>query len=151
MSPKKRKRPPGEKKLMQVFRQAGRPLSLGELKQTLALPPDQLAWVEEGMARLVERGDLVLIKGNRYGLTDKMNLVAGELTVHPDGYGFVMPDGGGKDIFVAAADLKEAWHGDRVVVRLEARRGKRREGRVIRILERRVQDVLGLLSHAADT
>jgi ribonuclease R len=151
LSSKKRKRPPGEKKLMRVFRQAGRPLSLGELKQTLALPPDQLDWVEEGMARLVERGDLVLIKGNRYGLTDKMNLVAGELTVHPDGYGFVMPDSGGKDIFVAASDLKEAWHGDRVVVRLEAGRGRRREGRVIRILERRVMDILGLLSQAADT
>lgn len=151
MVSKKRKRPPGEKKLMGIFRQAGRPLSLGELKQTLALPPEQLDWVQEGVARLVERGDLVLIKGNRYGLTDKMNLVAGELTVHPDGYGFVTPDGGGKDIFVAAADLKEAWHGDRVVARLEVRRGKRREGRVIRILERRVHEVLGLLSHAADT
>jgi ribonuclease R len=136
---------------MRVFRQAGRPLSLAELKQMLALPPDQLEWVPEGMARLVERGDLVLIKGNRYGLTDKMNLVVGELTVHPDGYGFVTPDGGGKDIFIAASDLKEAWHGDRVVVRLEARRGKRREGRVIRILERRVQEILGLLARAADT
>lgn len=151
MSPKKRKRSPGEKKLLRIFRQTGRPLSLAEVKEELALPPDQLARVDEGVTRLVERGELVLIKGNRYGLTDRMNLMAGELTVHPDGYGFVTPDGGGKDIFIAAADLKEAWHGDRVVVRLEARRGKRREGRVIRILERRVQEVLGLLGHAADT
>lgn len=151
MSPKKRKRPPGEKKLLRAFRRAGRPLSLAELKQFLALPPDQLEWVSEGVARLVEQGDLVLIKGNRYGLTDRMNLVVGELTVHPDGYGFVTPEGGGKDIFIAAADLKEAWHGDRVVVRLETRRGKRREGRVIRILERRVQEVLGVLAQAVDT
>ncbi len=151
MSPKKRKRPPGEKKLLRAFRKAGRPLSLAELKQFLGLPPEQLQWVPEGVARLVEQGDLVLIKGNRYGLTDKMNLVVGELSVHPDGYGFVAPEGGGRDIFIAASDLKEAWHGDRVVVRLEARRGKRREGRVIRILERRVQEVLGLLARAADT
>ncbi|MDI6854975.1 MAG: ribonuclease R [Deltaproteobacteria bacterium] len=151
MSPKKRKLPPGEKKLLRIFRQAGRPLSLTEVKQELALPPEQLAWVDEGVARLVERGELVLIKGNRYGLTQQMNLVAGELTVHPDGYGFVTPDGGGKDIFIGAADLTDAWHRDRVVVRLEARRGKRREGRVIRILERRVQEVLGLLAHKADT
>jgi ribonuclease R len=151
LSPKKRKRPPGEKKLLRLFRRAGRPLSLAELKQLLGLPPEQLGWVPESVARLVEQGELVLIKGNRYGLPDKMNLVLGELTVHPDGYGFVTPEGGGKDIFIAAADLKEAWHGDRVVVRLEARRGKRREGRVIRILERRVHEVLGVLARAADT
>jgi len=156
LTPKKRTRPPGEKKLLRLFRRAGRPLALAEVKQALALPARQLAWVEGTLNRLVEQGELVLLKGNRfkgnrYGLTAKLNLVSGELSVHPDGYGFVTPDGGGRDIFIAAANLKEAWHGDRVVVRLEARRGKRREGRVIRILERRVQEVLGVLAQAADT
>ncbi len=151
MSPRKRRRPPGEKKLLQAFRQAGRPLTLAELTDRLRLPPDQTAWVEEGVTRLVARGEVVLIKGNRYGLTDQMNLVAGELSVHPDGYGFVTPEDGGKDIFINAADLSGALHGDRVVVRLEGRRGRRREGKVIRILERRLKEVLGLLCQAGDT
>ncbi len=151
MSPRKRKRPPGEKKLLQAFRQAGKPLKVAELKECLGLPAEQAGWVEEGLSRLVARGEVVLIKGNRYGLTDQMNLVVGELTVHPDGYGFVVPEGGGRDIFVTAADLQQAWHGDRVVVRLEGRRGKRREGKVIRILTRRQQEILGLLCQAEDT
>ncbi|MEJ5330391.1 MAG: ribonuclease R [Desulfobaccales bacterium] len=151
MSPRKRKRPPGEKKLLTAFRQAGKPLTLAELIDRLKLPPDQAAWVEEGLQRLVARGEVVLIKGNRYGLTDQMNLVVGELSVHPDGYGFVTPEDGGKDIFINAADLSGALHGDRVVVRLEGRRGKRREGKVIRILERRLREVLGLLCQAEET
>lgn len=151
MSPRKRKRPPGEKKLLTAFRQAGKPLTLAELIARLRLPPDQAAWVEEGLQRLVARGEVVLIKGNRYGLTDQMNLVVGELSVHPDGYGFVAPEDGGKDIFINAADLSGALHGDRVVVRLEGRRGKRREGKVIRILERRLREVLGLLCQAEET
>jgi len=151
MSRKKRKRPSGEKKLLALFSQAGRPLLLKEVQALLNLPPDQTAWVEEGLARLVDRGDVVLLKGNRYGLTDKMNLVAGSLTVHPDGFGFLTPEGGGKDIYINTPDLKEAWHGDRVVARLEGRRGKRREGRVIRILERGLLEVIGLIGHAADT
>jgi ribonuclease R len=77
-----------------------------------------------------------------------MNLVVGELSVHPDGFGFVTPETGGKDIYLVAANLKEAWHGDRVVVRIEGSRGRRREGRVIRILSRRLTEVLGLLSQA---
>jgi ribonuclease R len=151
MSRKKRKRPSGEKKLLALFSQAGRPLLLKEVQALLNLPPDQTAWVEEGLARLVDRGDVVLLKGSRYGLTDKMNLVAGSLTVHPDGFGFLTPEGGGKDIYINTPDLKEAWHGDRVVARLEGRRGKRREGRVIRILERGLLEVIGLIGHAADT
>ncbi len=151
MSRKKRKRPTGEKKIIEVLSRAGRPLLFQEVRELLDLQPEQAGWVEEGLGRLVDRGDLVFIKGKRYGLTDKMNLVAGDLTVHPDGFGFLTPEGGGKDIFITSADLKEAWHGDRVVARLEGRRGKRREGRVIRILQRSVIEVIGLLCQAADT
>ncbi|MGQ9688176.1 MAG: ribonuclease R [Desulfobaccales bacterium] len=151
MSRKKRKRPPGEKKLLSVLSQAGRPLLLPEILGLLHPSPDQGQWVQEGLDRLAARGDLVLLKGNRYGLTDKMNLTVGTLSVHPDGYGFLTPESGGKDIFIKTADLKDAWHGDRVVARLEGRRGKRREGRIIRILERTVAEIIGLLCQAADT
>jgi ribonuclease R len=151
MARKKRKRPPGEKRLLAALRQAGRPLFLTEVQEILGVPPEQLAWVEEGLKRLMERGEVVFLKGKRYGLTEKMNLVAGILTVHPDGYGFVTPEGGGRDIFIGAGDLKDAWHGDLVVVRLESQRGRRREGRVIRILKRAVAEIIGLLCQAADT
>ncbi len=151
MARKKRKRPQGEKKLLEILGQAGRPLLLQEVLKLLRLSPEQGAWVQEGLDRLMARGDVVLIKGKRFGLTDKMNLVAGDLAVHPEGFGFITPEGGGKDIYVKTADLKDAWHGDRVVARLEGLRGKRREGRVIRIIERASVEIIGLLCHAAET
>jgi ribonuclease R len=153
MSPKKtrRKRPTGEKKVLLAFRQAARPLLIKELKSLLTLEASQDAWVADTVHNLVQRGDLVLLEGGRYGLTEEMNLVAGELSVHPDAYGFVTPEGGGKDIYINAANLKDAWHGDRVVVRLEGRRGRHREGKVIRIIERKLTHVVGLLSQAEDT
>ena len=80
-----------------------------------------------------------------------MNLVTGELSVHPDGFGFVTPETGGRDIYLTALNLKEAWHGDRVVVRIEGTRGSRKEGKVIRVLERRHKEVLGLLCQAENT
>ena len=151
MARRKRKRPQGEKKLLEILGQAGRPLLLQEVLKLLSLSPEQGAWVQEGLERLLARGDVVLIKGKRFGLTDKMNLVAGDLAVHPEGFGFITPEGGGKDIYVKTADLKDAWHGDRVVARLEAVRGKRREGRVIRIIERASVEIIGLLCYAAET
>jgi ribonuclease R len=148
---KRRKRPPGERKVLKAFQEAARPLLLAEVRELLGLEAAQAAWVEDTLANLVARGELVLLKGNRYGLTERLNLVVGELTVHPEGYGFLTPEGGGKDIYLSSENLKEAWHGDRVVVRIEGRRGRRREGRVIRILERRLKEVIGLLCQAETT
>jgi ribonuclease R len=136
---------------LQAFQGAARPLLPAELHQLLKLDPAGAAAIDAALARLVTQGRLVSLKGGRVGLAEKMNLAVGELSVHPDGFGFVTPDKGGKDIYLTGVNLKEGWHGDRVVVRIEGRRGRRQEGRVIRILERRVQEVLGLLCQAEDT
>ncbi len=145
------RRPPGDQQIIIAFQKAARPLLPAELHQLLNLTPTQTGAVDQKVEQLVARGDLVSLKGGRYGLAEKMNLVVGDISVHPDGYGFVTPEGGGQDIYLTGVNLKEAWHGDRVVVRIEGRRGRRREGRVIRILERRVHEVIGLLCRSAET
>ena len=48
-----------------------------------------------------------------------------------------------KDVYIAAANLTEAMHGDRVVARVERKTEKGLEGRIIRILERSQQTVVG--------
>jgi len=148
---RRRRRPTGDDQILQTFREAGRPLLSTELHQLLKLPPDRTAAVDAMVEHLASQGRLVSLKGGRIGLAEKMNLAVGELSVHPDGFGFVTPETGGKDIYLTAANLKEAWHGDRVVVRIEGSRGRRREGRVIRILERQLKEVIGLLCRADET
>ncbi|MHB8067392.1 MAG: ribonuclease R [Desulfobaccales bacterium] len=145
------RRAPGEQQIIMAFQKAARPLLPAELHQLLSLTPTQTGAADSIVEQLVARGDLVSIKGGRYGLAEKMDLVVGDLSVHPDGFGFVTPESGGQDIYLTGVNLKEAWHGDRVVVRIEGRRGRRREGRVIRILERKVREVIGLLSQSAET
>ena len=100
--------------------------------------------MRELLKDLAEEGKIVKIRGNRYGLPEKMNLVVGRVKCHPDGYGFVIPETPGEeDVFVSPRNLREAMHGDRVVVRVESVRKKGKEGRVIRILERKLQKVVG--------
>jgi ribonuclease R len=150
---RRRRKGPGslEDRILRTFQEAARPLLLEELLHMFDGGQAQAEVVTGAVDQLVARGQLVSLKGGRFGLAEKMNLVVGELSVHPDGFGFVAPESGGKDIYLVAANLKEAWHGDRVVVRIEGTRGRRREGRVIRILSRRLTEVLGLLSRAGDT
>ena len=117
------------------------PAGLRELLQVLKVPKDDRTSFKRHINSLVASGDLIQIRGERFGLPEKMDLYVGRLQTHPAGYGFVTPErpleSGAGDIYIASPHLNEAMHGDRVVVRIERiKDGGRAEGRVIRVLER---------------
>jgi ribonuclease R len=116
------------------------PAAARELIQVLRIPREDRVSFKRQLKHLVSAGDLIQIRGNRYGLADKMDLVVGRLQTHPNGFGFVVPERpaeAGGDVFIAPTNLKDAVHGDRVVVRIEHRRDDARvEGRIVKILER---------------
>jgi len=121
-----------------------RPLLSREIIRHLGLRGELKQRTKELLKDLAEEGKIVRIRGNRYGLPLKMNLVVGKVRCHPDGYGFVIPEAEGEeDIFISPRNLKEAMNGDRVVARVESIRKKGREGKVIRILERGFHKVVG--------
>jgi ribonuclease R len=82
--------------------------------------------------------------GELKGVSVARTLVTGRLSTHRDGYGFVIPDDGGEDVFVPARYLRGSMHGDRVAVSIEARRSSvRRQGRIVETLERGYTTIVG--------
>jgi ribonuclease R len=124
------------------------PAGMRELLQILKIPRDERSSFKRHIKSMVSSGDLVQIRGHRFGLPEKMDLYVGRLQTHPAGYGFATPERplepAGGDIYIAGTHLNEAMHGDRVVVRIERiKDGGRAEGRIIRILERANQLIVG--------
>jgi ribonuclease R len=124
------------------------PAGMRELLQVLKVPKDDRTSFKRHIKSLVASGDLIQIRGERFGLPEKMDLYVGRLQTHPAGYGFVTPErpleSGGGDIYISNPHLSEAMHGDRVVVRIERiKEGGRAEGRVIRVLERSNSSLVG--------
>ncbi|MDL1960200.1 MAG: ribonuclease R [Deltaproteobacteria bacterium] len=144
-SRKSEKLPPlSPQRILAVMRNAGRPLYLREIIHLSHLRPEEKNKTRAIVAGLVREGKLVLLKGDRYGISDLMELVTGKLLVHPDGFGFVQPKTGkGDDVFIPARGLKGAVHGDHVVARVEKTSGKGIEGSILRVLERGVKQVVG--------
>jgi ribonuclease R len=131
-------------RILAVMRNAGRPLYLREIIHFSHLRPEEKNKARTIVASLVSEGKLVLLKGDRYGISDLMELVTGKLLVHPDGFGFVQPETGkGDDVFIPARGLKGAVHGDLVVARVEKTRAKGIEGSILRVLERDVKQIVG--------
>ena len=124
------------------------PAAMRELLQVLKVPRDDRTSFRRHIKSLVASGDLIQIRGQRFGLPEKMDLYVGRLQTHQAGYGFVSPerplDSGGGDIYISNTHLNEAMHGDRVVVRIERiKESGRAEGRIIRILERSNSTIVG--------
>ncbi len=145
-SKKKRERRPefSAEDVLRLMEDEDRPLLVREVLRRFGLQKEQRRRAREIFRDLADEGKIVKIRGNRYGLPVKMNLVIGRVKCHPDGYGFVIPEREGEeDLFVSPKNLKEAMHGDRVVARVESVREKGREGTVIRVLERGVHKVVG--------
>jgi ribonuclease R len=124
----------------------GKPVSVRDLARRLSLDNPGRRELKAVLRRLIGDGTLVKISGARVGLPARMNLVVGRLSCSPAGYGFVVPEErleGQADVFVAAASIREALHGDRVVARVERRGPKGPEGRIIRVLDRANQRLVG--------
>src|SRR5438477_215828 len=123
------------------------PAAMRELLQILKIPRDDRTTFKRHIKSLVSSGELIQLRGHRFGLPEKMDLYVGRLQTHPAGYGFVTPerplDAGG-DIYISPPHLNEAMHGDRVVVRIERFKDDgRAEGRIIRLLERANEWIVG--------
>ncbi len=124
------------------------PATVREIMQKLGLPREQRVSLRRRLATLVGAGELIKVRGNRYGLPARMRLVTGRAHVHPRGFGFVKPDhpvdGLAGDLYIAGTNLNQAMHGDRVVARIESRPGAdRAEGRIVRVLERAAECLVG--------
>jgi ribonuclease R len=127
-----------------LSREAHRPLSLAELSEALGLAPRERPALQAVLRGLVRAGDVARIRGGRFGLPNKMNLVVGDLRCTPRGFGFVVPAKGGIDVFVRQPNMGGALHGDRVVARIEHKKPDGRlEGAVVRVLERANRRILG--------
>ena len=124
------------------------PATMTELMKRLRVSREQRVSFRRKLETLVEIGALIKIRGNRYGLPDLMRLVTGRIQVNPRGFGFVIPDreieGFTGDLYIAGSNLNQAIHGDRVVARVERDRDPdRAEGRIVRIIERATEKLVG--------
>jgi len=107
---------------------------------------DQL---EAALDRLTARGELIELKPGYYvSAAHTREFVSGRLSMHRDGFGFVIPDrpieGVQGDIYLSPSSASEAMHGDRVLIRItRADSTGRAEGSIVKILKRAHTTVVG--------
>src|SRR6266481_5261796 len=121
--------------LKHIASQPKRSAGFKQLVRELGLHGDARGELDARLQKLVAAGELVQVNSDLYALPQPVadkNLIVGRLTMHRDGFGFVIPDASSLspslksrlvgDIFIARHAMGNAMHGDRVLVDIVATR-----------------------------
>ncbi len=130
--------------ILQLIHQEGA-MTFEALQETLNIDSfDQKEALSRRLRAMVRDGQLIRNRRDGFIPVDEADLIRGRVIAHPDGFGFLVPDEGGEDIFLHGKQMRTLLHGDRAVVQVSGvdRRG-RKEGAVIEVLERANHRVVG--------
>src|SRR5690242_8656474 len=147
--------------LKKIQKQPKRSAGFKQLVRELGLHGEERGELNERLHRMVSRGELVQLDGDRYGLPQTAsgrNMMIGRLSMHRDGFGFVIPDPASLDarlkaslagdVFIPPNSIGSAMHGDRVLVEVVSiRPDGRAEGRIIRPVDRANLTVVGFFHY----
>lgn len=137
--------------ILKLLRQQRESLGLRELLARAGVDRGNRNRFKDLLDEMVREGAVIRLTGNHYALAAGSGTVTGTLSTHRDGYGFVSPEEGGADIFIPARYLRETMHGDQVEVAVTpSPDGGKREGRVVRVVNRARSRVVGRLRVAGN-
>jgi ribonuclease R len=136
---------PSREFILVALEKMGKPQSFEGIAAELKLHSEQdLEALNRRLHAMVRDGQLAVNRRGTFGLLDKMRLVAGRIQAHKDGFGFLVPDDGSKDLYLSPFEMRQVFHGDRALVRegVPDRKG-RHEGKIVEVLERNTPQVVG--------
>ncbi|MBC8646925.1 MAG: VacB/RNase II family 3'-5' exoribonuclease, partial [Thermoanaerobaculia bacterium] len=137
---------PRDSAILEALRQKGsRVLTFRQLAKKLGVREADEEALRERLEALERAGEIARIRGEKYSAIEFSNMLSGRITVRPEGYGFVLVDGGA-DLFVPRSGMHGAMDGDTVLAREERPRGRsadRISGVVVKILDRARERVVG--------
>lgn len=120
------------------------PMKLKEIAVLLQVPKDQKDDLKKVLDSLEEEGKIHLSKKGKY-IKGEGRRLSGIYQAHPKGFGFVSIEGEKDDIFIPEEAVNGAFHGDTVEIAITASpEGKRKEGKVLRVVSRGTTRVVGL-------
>jgi ribonuclease R len=149
--------------LKKIQRQPKQTATYKQLVRELGLHGEDRRELSQRLQKLTTGGNLVQLDSDRYSIPQAAsgkNLITGKLSLHRDGFGFVIPDLTSAspnlksritgDIFIPPHAVGSAMHGDQVVVEvINVRDGGRAEGRIIRPLNRANPTVVGIFHYGS--
>ncbi len=127
---------PSRELILEVMVEAGVPLEESDLARELDIRKREREAFSRRIAAMERDGQIMRNRRGDLCVVDKLDLIKGRVLGHKDGFGFLVRDDGGQDLFLGSGEMQKVLHGDRVMARIAGmdRRG-RPEGKIVEVLE----------------
>jgi len=137
---------PSREDILGILRTASEPQDAASVAAALQVGPDEMDGLMRRINAMERDGQVVLERSGFYKLSHAPNFISGKVSGHRDGFGFLIQDEGGDDLFLSEKEMQKVLHGDRVKARVTGtdRRG-RPEGTIVEVVERANTRVIGRL------
>jgi len=137
---------PSREFILQVLKDQGVPVGEEILQQLLAITEKESELFSRRVSAMEREGQIMRNRKGDICVVEKLDLVKGTVQGHADGFGFLIPDDGGPDLFLSAKEMRKVLHGDRAMVReIGIDRRGRKEGAIVEVLEHAVARLVGRL------
>ncbi len=137
---------PSREFILQILKKQGIPTAEIKLQKLLGIAVHEEEIFARRLAAMIREGQIFRNRKGDICVMEKLDLIKGKILGHADGFGFLVPDDGGTDLFLSEKEMHKVLHGDLVLVREKGvdRRG-RREAVIVEILEHVNQQIVGRL------
>ena len=139
-------------KILNILEKSDKALSLEELDRELNITTIlETKELSDSLRNLESEYEIYCSNKGRYMLLKNSNLRKGILRMNKKGYGFVDIDNEEDDIFVNPDNINKALNNDIVIVEIINRNsGEKKEGRILKILERNLSTIVGEIYFVKD-
>ena len=137
---------PTRELILQTLNAKGVPVSDAELDELLAIGKRERVGFDRRLSAMQRDGQIMRNRRNAICVVAKLDLITGKVMGHPDGFGFLIRDDAGPDLFLGPHEIQKVLHGDRVMVReIGLDRRGRPEAKIVEVIERVNRQIVGRL------
>jgi len=136
---------PERNEIIALLEKRGQPMQRKEIVSALKVVSDDSREIlRRRLQAMIRDGQLVQNRRKSFGLPARMDLVKGRISAHRDGFGFLIPDDGGSDLYISSREMRKVLHGDRVLAAVTGTDQQgRREGKIADVIERANDSIVG--------
>ncbi|HCP79221.1 MAG TPA: ribonuclease R, partial [Pusillimonas sp.] len=127
---------PSRESILAQLRQVGKPIDVEDLARSLGTQVPLSTGFDRRLRAMERDGQLLYNANGKLLVNKKMDFIAGRVQGHRDGFGFLVREDGGPDVFLLPREMLKVLHGDRVLAKVDGDYRGRPQATIVEVVER---------------